>query len=41
LHIYSQYITKISIAHGTKTKPKAKEKEPKEKNKTIFREGMR
>jgi len=22
LHIYSQYITNISIVHGTKTKPK-------------------
>ena len=33
LHIYSQYITNISIAHGTKTKPKAKEKTQKRKTK--------
>jgi len=34
LHIYSQYITNISKAHGTKTKPKAKEKT--QKRKTIY-----
>jgi len=34
LHIHSQYITNISIAHGTKTKPKAKEKEKIQKRKT-------
>jgi len=33
LHIYSQYITNISIAHVTKTKPKAKEKTQKRKTK--------
>jgi len=42
LHIYSQYITNISIAHGTKTKPKPKienvNRKTKEKNKTVFRD---
>jgi len=35
LHIYSQYITNISISHGTKTNPKAKEKTQKRKTKTF------
>jgi len=33
LHIYSQYITNISIAHVTESKPKAKEKTQKRKTK--------